>query len=162
MRAPVAVLVAVVVVTTGCATPKDEGNLQIRCPDAGGAVAVVNGQVAIDAVVMRVAADLTGPATVEDDGLKFAVELQLPRAAAPITSPAVECVRISRLEENARWDATPSRIEEVRNESTVSVRATRGEGPHWRSAEVVDVTVWVKMSTGRRHVLALGHQRIHG
>ena len=64
MRALVAGLGALLVIATTSCT--DQGNLTIRCPDAGGAVPVNDGQITIDGVLMRVAADLSVPAAADE------------------------------------------------------------------------------------------------
>lgn len=130
----------------------------IRCPDAGGAIPVTDGQVTIDAVVMRVAADLSVPAA-PDGGMTFTIDVQLP-ASPSATSPVVQCVRMRLAEQNVQWDATPSRIDDVGDGSSVRIRSTRGEGPHWRPDDLVDVTIWLKTASGR-HVLTLSRQPIH-
>jgi hypothetical protein len=156
MRAVVAGLgVLLVAATAGCA---DQGNLVIRCPDAGGAVALNDGKVTIDAVVMRVTADLIAPAAVAD-GLSFAIDLSFPDS--PSTQGlSVECVRVALVKENARWDSVPRRTEESRDGSSARVRSTNRDGPHWRPQDAVDVTIWLHTASGR-HVLTLGRQPIH-
>jgi hypothetical protein len=141
--------------TAGC--NEDEGNLTIRCPGTGGAVAVTDGQLSIDGVVMRVTAELDAPVAV-DRGATFAVEVQVPASVS--TSPAVECVRMRKPTENAQWDAVPERIAEVRDGSTTRVRAMGGEGPHWQLDEQLEVTVWLKTAASGRHVLTLGAQPV--
>ena len=160
MRLLVVGLGAVLIITaTSCASyVPDQGNLVIRCPDAGAAVGVNDGQVTIDAVVMRVAADLIAPAAVAD-GMSFAIDLSFSDSSST-QGLRVECVRVARQNENARWDAVPRFTEETRDGSNARVRSTGRDGPHWRPADVVDVTVWLKTSSGR-HVLALGRQPIH-
>ena len=156
MRAVVAGLGALLAVaTTSCA---DQGNLVIRCPDAGGAVPLNDGKVTIDAVVMRVAADLTGP-TGPTDGMSFAIDLNFPDS--PSTQGlSVECVRVRRVTENVQWDAVPRLTEESHDGSNARVRSTGRDGPHFRPEDLVDVTIWLHTPSGR-HVLALGRQPIH-
>ena len=106
MRALIAGLGALtVLMTVGCA---DQGNLMIRCPDAGGELAVTDGQVTIDGVVMRVAADLNEPSSPEK-GLTFAINVQLPALPSDKAAPSVECVRLRMPQQNAQWDATATR-----------------------------------------------------
>ncbi len=143
------------VATMSCA---DQGNLTIRCPDAGGAIAVTGGLVMLDGVAMRVTADLSVPAA-PAGGMTFAIDIQLPDSPG-VPSPAVECVRVRLGRENAQWDAVPSLIHEVRDGSTVRIRATKGQGPHFSPDNPVDVTIWLKTRSGRR-VLTLGRQSIH-
>ncbi|MDP9282563.1 MAG: hypothetical protein M3P38_10760 [Chloroflexota bacterium] len=157
MRAQVVAVVGafVVLATTSCA---DQGNLYIRCPDAGGAVPVNDGQVTIDGVVIRVAADLTVPAAAADEGMTVAIELQLPDSPSH-TSPSVQCARMRIAKDNTQWDVVPSRIEERYDGSTARIRATARDGPHWRLEDPVEVTIWLKTTSGR-HVLALGRPPI--
>jgi hypothetical protein len=157
MRAQVIAVVGALVVlaTTSCT---DQGNLVIRCPDAGGAVQVSDGQVTIDAVVMRVAADLIAPAAVAD-GMSFAIDLKFPDSSST-RGPRVECVRVALEKENARWDAVPRLTEETRDGSSARVRSTGRDGPHWRPEDLVDVTIWLRTASGR-HVITLGRQPIH-
>lgn len=160
MRVLVAVAVLLVVTAASCAdqASPDPGNLIIRCPDSRGAIPVNDGQVTIAGAPIRVAADLRG-ATALDEGMSFTIEVQ---GAAVPTSPSlsVQCVRVRLTDENAQWDAVPRRIEEVYQDSNARIRATGRDGPHWTSDKLVDVTVWLKTSSGR-HVLALGRQPIH-
>lgn len=128
----------------------------IRCPGTGDAIAVTGGQVSIDGVVMRVTADLTAPVSAERGGT-FAIDVEVP-ASGSDRSPAVECVRMRIPKENTQWDAVPTRINDVRDGTTTRVRATGGEGPHWRLDEKVEVIVWLKTAANRRHVLNLGAQ----
>jgi hypothetical protein len=156
VRKVVAVLGALLVgATASCA---DQGNLYIRCPDAGGAVALNDGKVTIDAVVMRVAADLTAPAGATD-GMSFAIELNFPDSSGT-RSLSVECVRVALQKESARWDAVPRLTEETHDGSNARVRSTGRDGPHWRPEDPVDVTIWLRTPSGR-HVVALGRQPIH-
>ncbi len=156
MRALLVMLGAsAIVATTSCA---DEGNLVIRCPDAGGAVPVNDGQATLDGVAVRVAADLRVPAAA-DEGMTFAIEVQLPDSPSH-TSPSVLCVRMRLVEENVQWDVVPSRIEEVYDGSNARIRSIGRDGPHWRLDDLVDVTIWLKTASGR-HVMTLNHQPIH-
>lgn len=59
-----------------------------------------------------------------------------------------------------QWDATPSRVDEARDDSSVRIRSTRGEGPTGPPDDRIDVTIWLKTVTGR-HVLTLSGQPIH-
>jgi len=148
-----AVLLAV---GAGCAgTREDEGNLLIRCPGTGGAVAVTDGQVSIDGMRMRVSAELHAPIDI-NRGATFTIDVQLPALEPRTASPTVECVRMRKPAENTQWDAVPERVAEVRDESGTRVRASGGEGPHWRPDEQVEVTVWLRTRASGRHVLALG------
>ena len=130
----------------------------IRCPDAGGAKPVTDGQVTVDAVAMRVAADLIAPAVVAD-GMSFAIDLTFPDSPGT-QGIRVECVRLALVKENARWDSVPRRTEESRDGSNARVRSTDRDGPHWRAEDAVDVTIWLHTASGR-HVLPLGRQPIH-
>jgi hypothetical protein len=147
--------VLVVVATLSCA---DQGNLMIRCPDAGGAVPVNDGQITIDGVVMRVAADLSVPAAAEE-GMTVAIDVQLPDSPTH-TSPSVQCARLRLAKENAQWDVVPSRIEEHYDGSTARIRSIGRDGPHWRLEDPIDVTIWLKTVSGR-HILTLSRQVIH-
>ncbi len=147
---------AVVILATMSCT--DQGNLVIRCPDAGGAVPVNDGQVTIDAVVMRVAADLIAPAAVAD-GMSFAIDLNFPDSSST-QGLRVECVRVALEKESARWDAVPRLTEETRDGSNARARSTGRDGPHWRPEDPVDVTIWLRAASGR-HVITLGRQPIH-
>jgi hypothetical protein len=152
--------IALVVLSASCAdtSDQDEGNLMIRCPGAGGAVAVTDGQVSIDGALMRVSAELNAPVAV-DRGATFAIDVQFPASVS--TTPRVECVRMRDAAENAQWDAVPERTAEVRGDrSTWSVRAMGGEGPHWQIDERIEVTVWLKTAASGRHVLNLGAQPV--
>jgi len=156
MRALVAGLGALLVAAaTSCS---DQGNLYIRCPDAGGGVALNDGNVTIDAVVMRVAADLTAPAGATD-GMSFAIELNFPDLPT-MRGVRVECVRVRRVTESVQWDAVPRLTEETHDGSNARVRSTGRDGPHWRPEDLVDVTIWLRTASGR-HVLAIGRQPIH-
>lgn len=146
---------SIVAATASCA---DQGDLLIRCPDAGGAVSVTDGQVTIDAVVMRVAAELTAPTTVAD-GMSFAIDLTFPDSPGT-QGVRVECVRVAHVKENTRWDAVPRRTEESRDGSNAHVRSTDRDGPHWRPEDPVDVTIWLRTTSGR-HVVTMGRQPIH-
>ena len=159
MRALTASLAALVVLGAGCAdtSNRDEGNLMIRCPGAGGAVAVTDGRVSIDGVLMRVTAQLNAALAV-DGGATFAIDVEVPASVS--ASPAVECVRMRKPTENSQWDAVPERIAEVRDGSTTRVRASGGEGPHWQPDEPIEVTVWLKTPASGRHVLTLGAQPV--
>jgi hypothetical protein len=158
MRALVAVCALLAVTTISCADQPDPGNLFIRCPDSRGAISVSDGQVTVAGIPIRVAADLTLPRE-PDEGMTFAIEVNGPDVPTG-RSLAVQCVRVSRADENVRWDAVPRRVEEFYDGSNARVRATGRDGPHWRIDELVDVTVWLKVATGR-HVLTLPKQPIH-
>ncbi|MGH2491315.1 MAG: hypothetical protein ACRDF9_07375 [Candidatus Limnocylindria bacterium] len=162
MRALVAGFGALLIAaTTSCADQAnlvDQGNLMIRCPDARGAIPVNDGQVTIDAVVMRVGADLSVPAA-PDEGMTFVIDLQFPDSPGA-ASPSVQCVRMRLEGENLQWDAVPRRIDEHRDGSHARVRSTGRDGPHWRLDDLVDVTIWLKTASGR-HVLTLSRQPIH-
>jgi len=144
-----------VIATTSCA---DQGNLIIRCPDAGSAIPVTDGQVTIDGVVMRVAADLSVPAAA-DEGMTATIDVQLPDSPSH-TSPSVQCTRMRLVEQNAQWDVVPSRIEESYDGTTARIRSTARDGPHWRLEDAIDVTIWLRTTSGR-HVLTLSQQTIH-
>lgn len=141
---------------TSCA---DQGNLSIRCPDAGGAVALNDGKITIDAVVIRIAADLTAPAGGATDGMSFAIEMSFPDLPS-MQGLRVECVRVALEKESARWDAVPRLTEETHDGSNGRVRSTGRDGPHWGPEHIVDVTLWLHTASGR-HVIALGRQPIH-
>jgi hypothetical protein len=91
------------VATASCV---DQGNLVIRCPDAGGAVALNDGNVTIDAVVMRVAADLNAPAGATE-GMSFAIELNFPDLPS-MQGLRVECARASSYRERAMGRRSPA------------------------------------------------------
>jgi hypothetical protein len=156
MRAHIAVFGALaILLSAGCV---DQGNLVIRCPDSGGLIAVADGQVTIDGVATRVTADLTG-ASAADHGMTFVIELQ--RSAAPAdASPVVECVRLSKPDRGERWDVIANHVQEFRDNSTMRILATDGDGPHWVTGDLVDVVIWLKTASGR-HVLSLGRQPVH-
>ena len=159
MRALVAVGAFLIVTMASCSEQggPDPGNLLIRCPDATGAISVSDGQVTLGGTPVRVAAVLGAP-TASDEGLTFAIEVQ--GASSPTTpSPSVQCVRVRSTRESAQWDAVPRRIEETRDGSSARVRATGRDGPHWRTGELVDVTVWLKIEASR-HVVTLPCQPI--
>jgi len=157
MRAPIAsVTAAAIVIAVGCA-PKDEGNLVIRCPSSDGAMAVNGGEVTIGGVAMHVAADLTG-APSADEGMTFVIDVELPDSPAH-AAPSVDCVRVEKTSQNARWDARPSTVHESFNGSTAHIQANGDHGPHWVSGDGVDVTVWLTVAE-RRYPLTLGHQQI--
>ena len=118
-----------------------------------------DGQVTIDGLSVRVAADLTGPTALED-GMTFAIEVQHALSSPTSPSPSILCVRVRRSDENMQWDAVPRRIDEVRDGTSARVLSKGRDGPHWRSTDLVDVTLWLKTERGR-HVLALGRQPIH-
>jgi hypothetical protein len=155
MRAVVAGVGAFLMIATTSCT--DQGNLLIRCPDAEGAVPVNDGQITIDGVVMRVAADLSLPAA--DEGLTVAIDLQLPDSPNH-TSPSVQCARTRLAMQNVQWDFVPSRIQENYDGSNARIRSIGRDGPHWRLEDPIDVTIWLKTASGR-HVLTLGRQPIH-
>jgi hypothetical protein len=157
MRALVAGLWALLIAATTSCT--DQGNLYIRCPDAGGAVPVIDGEITIDGVLMRVAADLTVPAAAADEGMTVVIDLQFPDSPSH-TSPSVQCARMRIAKENAQWDVVPSRIEERYEGSNARIRSMARDGPHWRLEDPVDVTIWLKTTSGRR-VLTLSRQSIH-
>jgi hypothetical protein len=156
MRVLLAPLGAIgILIAAGCA---DQGNLVIRCPDSGGLIAVAGGQVTIDGVQTRVTADLTA-ASGADHGMTFVIEVQ--RVAAPADlSPTVECVRMSKPDRGERWDATASHVQEFRDNATMRILASDGDGPHWVTGDLIDVVIWLKTTTGR-HVLSLGRQPVH-
>jgi hypothetical protein len=155
MRAHIAVFGAFAILMAGCV---DQGNLVIRCPDAGGLIAVADGQVALDNVATRITADLTA-ASGTDRGMTFVIEVQ--RSAAPAdVSPAVECVRLSKPDRGERWDVVASHVQELRDNSTMRIRASDGDGPHWVTGDLIDVVIWLKTASGR-HVLSLGRQPVH-
>ena len=83
----------------------------IRCPDAGGAVPVNDGQITIDGVVMRLAADLSVPAAA-DEGMTAIIDVQLPDPPSH-ASPSVECVRMRSAEQGAQWDMVPLRQQAI-------------------------------------------------
>jgi hypothetical protein len=136
----------------------DEGNLLIRCPGLDGAIAVSNGQATVEGVTMLVSAELaTAPSAQE--GMTFVIGLQLPDSPGH-PAPSVDCVRVDKPSENARWDARPFATEQVSDGSMTIVRAKGDHGPHWPSGDTVDVTVWLAVA-GHRHPLTLGRQPIH-
>ena len=159
MRALIAFGALLAATTGSCAAQgsPDPGNLVIRCPDAAGAVSVSDGQVTLGGIPIRVAAELGAPTAV-DEGLTFAIEVHGP-ASGTAPSPSVQCVRVRSTRESAQWDAVPRRIDETRDGANARVRAVGRDGPHWRTGELVDVTVWLKVGTAR-HVLTLPGQLI--
>jgi hypothetical protein len=156
MRALVAGLGALLVIATTSCT--DQGNLMIRCPDAGGAVPVNDGQITIDGVLMRVAADLSVPAAA-DEGMTVAIDLQLPDSPNH-ASPSVQCARMRLTTESVQWDVVPSRVQQNFDGSTAHIRSIGRDGPHWRLEDPIDVTIWLRTASGQ-HVLTLGRQPIH-
>jgi hypothetical protein len=150
-----------IVIAAGCAAVPDQGSLVIRCPSAGGAIAVANGAVTIDGIILRIGADLIAPASV-DDGITAAIDVQGPAMGPSDRSPSIDCVRIARPERSEQWDTTPRRIQEFRDGTKTRVLATARDGPHWAAGDVVVVTVWLKTAGGGSwHVLTLDRQLIH-
>ena len=150
-----------ILIAAGCTAPLDQGNLTIRCPGAGSATAVANGQVTIDGVVLRIVADLTAPPSV-DEGLTVAIEVQGPALGPTDRSASIDCMRIAKPDRGEQWDTTPKGIKEFRDNAKTRVLATARDGPHWVAGDVVQVTVWLKtIGGGPWHVLTLDRQQIH-
>jgi hypothetical protein len=157
VRVPIHAVAAVaILVTASCHA--DEGNLFVRCPGTDGATAVSNGQVTIDRVTLRVSADLTAPSSAQD-GMTFAIEVRLPDSPSH-SAPSVDCVRVEKPVDSARWDARPYTVHEFFDGSTARVVADGDHGPHWVAGDAVDVTVWLTVAS-RRYPLMLGRQPIH-
>jgi hypothetical protein len=160
MRVLVAGLGAFAIIA-GCTAPADQGNLIIRCPGAGGAIAVTNGQVTIDTVVLRIAADLTAAPSAEE-GMTVAIDVQGPPLGPNDRSPSVDCIRVAKPERGEQWDTTARRLQEFRDPTKTRVLATARDGPHWVAGDVADVMVWLKTTgTGPWHVLRLDRQQVH-
>jgi len=157
MRALIAACTSIAIVASA-ACRADEGNLLIRCPGLEGAIAVSSGAVTVESLALRVSADLATPASAQE-GMTFVIEIRLPDSPAHV-APSVDCVRVDKPSDNARWDARPYGTEQTSDGSVTIVRAKGDHGPHWAAGDAVDVTVWVSVA-GHRHPLTLGHQPVH-
>ena len=147
-----------IVILMAASCRADEGNLVIRCPGTDGAIAVADGQATVNGVMLRVSADLATPPSAQE-GMTFVIEVRLPDTPGH-TGPSVDCVRVDKPSDSARWDARPYLTEQNSDGSLTVVRAKGDHGPHWAAGDAVDVTVWLTVST-HRYPVTLGRQPIH-